>query len=102
VPAKKPKAKAKAAPKAKPAPAAKFPSAEAARLRGQEGLVQLPYLTVNDLLALRKAGFKDVEDLERRWHEIPDEAWRSVVYLVEARVLRLPTEIPRDLSAGLA
>lgn len=81
---------------AEPRDLATFPSAEAARLRGQEGLVQVPYLSVTDLLHLRHLGFKDIEDLEARWTEIPDEVWPRIVHLVEARVIRLPTEVPKD------
>lgn len=50
-------------------------------------LATLPYLTINDIIQLKAAGFHELEDLEERILEVPEAAWEHVIDLVRARVL---------------
>lgn len=55
--------------------------------RSGAGLAYAPFLTINDIIALRGAGMRDLEDIEQRILEVPEPAWTHVLDLVRARVL---------------
>ncbi len=54
----------------------------------------LPFLTINDIIALRDHDFHELEDIEQRLFEVPEPAWEHVLDLVRARVIRVE---PDDL-----
>lgn len=63
-------------------------SNESARSSSGPGLSMLPYLTINDIIQLRAAGFDELEDLEERILEVPDRAWAHVLELIRADIVR--------------
>lgn len=65
-------------------------STESIRSSSGPGLAMLPFLTINDIIALRRAGFKGLQDIEDRVLEVPDAAWEHVLELVEAGIARVP------------
>ncbi|MDX1611414.1 MAG: hypothetical protein R3185_03530, partial [Candidatus Thermoplasmatota archaeon] len=62
-------------------------SAESVRNNAGQGLAQLPYLTINDILHLRAQGYQSLDDLEERLLEVPEPAWGHVIELVRSEVL---------------
>ncbi|MDX1612334.1 MAG: hypothetical protein R3185_08185 [Candidatus Thermoplasmatota archaeon] len=73
-------------------PLASVSSNESVRSGSGPGLSMLPYLTINDIIALRAASFEDLEDLEARILEVPEPAWGHVLELVTAGIVRPPPE----------
>ncbi len=63
-------------------------SNESARNSSGPGLAMLPYLTINDIIQLRAAGFDDLDDLEERVLEVPESAWQHVIELIRADIVR--------------
>lgn len=63
-------------------------SNESARTSSGPGLAMLPYLTINDIIQLRAAGFDELEDLEERILEVPESAWAHVLELIRANIVR--------------
>lgn len=64
-------------------------SAETAR--SASSLAYLPYLTINDIIALRDAGIRNLEDIEADLLTVPEQAWDHVLDLVRARVIQVPS-----------
>lgn len=73
-------------------------SAGSVRSNAGSDLATLPYLTINDIIQLKAAGFDELEDIETRLLEIPETAWDHVVDLVRARVVRPQ---PADLKSQM-
>lgn len=65
-------------------------SPDAVRSAAQKGLAYLPYLTIEDIIQLRAEGIHDFETLESRVTDVPEAVWPHVLWLVRARVLRVP------------
>lgn len=76
-------------------------SNESARSSSGPGLSMLPYLTINDIIQLRAAGFDDLDDLEARVLEVPETAWEHVLELIRADIVRpKPEALRAEDTAG--
>lgn len=74
-------------------------SVESIRSSTGSGLATLPYLTINDIVALRDAGITEFEEIEEQILELPDAAWPHVLDLVRARVIQVsPNELRKQVS----
>lgn len=71
-----------------------------ARSSAKKGLAYLPYLTIGDIVHLRKEGIADLESLEARLLEVPEPVWPHVLDLVRARVLEVPRRTSRSNGDG--
>lgn len=82
-----------------PADLATKSSVESIRSSTGGGLATLPYLTINDIIALRDEEITQLEQIEARMLDLPDEAWSHVLDLVRARVVQVsPSELRNDLE----
>lgn len=73
-------------------------SVESIRSSSGSGLATLPYLTINDIVALRDADLMELEEIEANILDVPDTAWDHVLHMVRARVIQVS---PSDLRAEL-
>jgi hypothetical protein len=73
-------------------------SVESIRSSSGSGLATLPYLTINDIVALRDADMTELEQIEENVLEVPEVAWDHVVHMVRARVLQVS---PSDLRTEI-
>lgn len=65
------------------------------------GLARLPYLTINDIIALRDVDITELEQIEENILTIPEPAWEHVVDLVRARVVQVsPDQLLAEIEAG--
>lgn len=72
-------------------------------IRGSTGsdMARLPYLTVNDIIALRDAGLNGLEAIEDNVLDVPDEAWEHVLWMVRARLVQVsPAELRSEAEAA--
>lgn len=67
-------------------------SVSSIRTSSGPGLAMLPFLTINDIIALRENDFHELEDIEQRLLEVPEPAWEHVLDLVRARVIRVEAQ----------
>lgn len=75
-------------------------SVESIRSSTGSGLATLPYLTINDIIALRDADITEFEQIEENVLKLPDAAWPHVLDLVRARVVQVsPSELRQELDA---
>lgn len=72
-------------------------------IRGSTGsdMSTLPFLTINDIVALRDAGLDGLEKIEENVLDVPDSAWEHVLYMVRARVVQAdPQELREKAGDG--
>lgn len=74
-------------------------SVDSIRSSSGPGLARLPYLTINDILALRDAGITEFEEIEANVLDLPDTAWDHVLDMVRARIIQVkPSELEAELE----
>lgn len=71
-------------------------SVESVRSSTGSDMSRLPFLTVNDIIALRDADIEGIEAIEENILEIPDQAWEHVLWMVRARVVQVEPNRLRD------
>jgi hypothetical protein len=70
-------------------------------IRGSTGsdMSRLPFLTVNDIIALRDADLEGLEAIENNILDVPDAAWEHVLFMVRARVVQVePNELRQQIE----
>ncbi|PSG95981.1 hypothetical protein BRD56_12880 [Thermoplasmatales archaeon SW_10_69_26] len=70
-------------------------------IRGSTGsdMSRLPFLTVNDIIALRDADLEGLEAIENNILDVPDAAWEHVLFMVRARVVQVePNELRQQIG----
>lgn len=74
-------------------------SVESVRSSTGSDMSRLPFLRVNDIIALRDAGLEGLEEIENNILEVPDTAWPHVLDMVRARVVQVrPSELRDEIE----
>jgi hypothetical protein len=74
-------------------------SVESVRSSTGSDMSRLPYLTVNDIIALRDAGIEGLEAIEDNILDVPDQAWEHVLWMVKARIVQVePNELRQQIE----
>lgn len=82
-----------------PADLATGSSVESVRSSTGSDMSRLPYLTVNDIIALRDADIEGIEEIEENILEVPDQAWEHVLWMVRARVVQVdPGQLRKEIE----
>lgn len=76
-------------------------SVDSIRSSSGSGLATLPYLTINDIIALRDADITEFEEIEENILSLPDPVWDHVLDMVRARVVQVsPSELRAELDGS--